>query len=179
MTQISDEKIKAIASEYLTNGMVKTKALQSIGYTKNYAEHGGLKLFDNVRLKEEIARQQALLSEKSMISLIRSQLQLQAIADENQHTHPAAAFSAIATLLKTIPNAFKAEQPNPDNLRAKSLSIQSIAEIRKLAELQHKLQGRPVESLIDSLPVVEAITEQAAEFVVKEKPHTPQGAGMS
>ena len=58
MNRISDEKIKAIAAEYLVNGMVKTKALITVGYSKNYAEHGGLKFFDNDRLKDEIAHQQ-------------------------------------------------------------------------------------------------------------------------
>jgi phage terminase small subunit len=84
MNRIPDEKIKAIASEYLTNGMIKSKALQTVGYSKNYAEHGGLKLFDNDRLKNEITRQQAKIEKISEISVISEQQKLLEIAEDVQ-----------------------------------------------------------------------------------------------
>jgi len=57
--RLSDEKACLIATNYCTNGNKKTKALLRAGYKRSYAEHGGLKLFDNIKVKEAIARIQA------------------------------------------------------------------------------------------------------------------------
>ena len=57
--RLSEEKANAIAAEYCTNGYNKVQALLAVGYSVNYANHGGLKLLDNVRVKQAIARIQA------------------------------------------------------------------------------------------------------------------------
>ena len=57
--RLSQEKANAIASEYMTNGHNKVQALLAVGYSVNYANHGGLKLLDNDRVKQAIARIQA------------------------------------------------------------------------------------------------------------------------
>ena len=51
MNRLSEEKAQAIAVEYSTNGFKKVAALLTIGYSKNYANHVGLKLFDNDKVK--------------------------------------------------------------------------------------------------------------------------------
>ncbi|MDD5355692.1 MAG: hypothetical protein PHY56_04105 [Candidatus Omnitrophica bacterium] len=57
--RLSPEKAKAIATEYLTNGLRKVDALLACGYAPVYARKGGLKLWDNIVLKDAIAQIQA------------------------------------------------------------------------------------------------------------------------
>jgi hypothetical protein len=65
MGKLTDDRLKALAAEYLTNGLQKVKALISVGYSTNYAEHSGLKLFDNVRFKAILAQLQAKIDIKT------------------------------------------------------------------------------------------------------------------
>lgn len=58
--RLSKEKAAAIAAEYHTNGFKKVMALLSVGYSVNYANNGGLKLFDNDSVKTAIAKIEAL-----------------------------------------------------------------------------------------------------------------------
>ena len=51
----NQETVDAIAQEYCTNGLIKSKALKAVGYTNRYAETRGLKLYDNVRVKPCLA----------------------------------------------------------------------------------------------------------------------------
>lgn len=57
--RLSKEKAQAIASEYKTNGHKKVLALLSVGYSVNYANHVGLKLFDNDKVVQAISRIEA------------------------------------------------------------------------------------------------------------------------
>jgi len=137
MNRIPDEKIKAIASEYLTNGMIKSKALQTVGYSKNYAEHGGLKLFDNDRLKEEIARQQAKIEKISEISVISEQQKLLEIAEAAfKDKRYAAAVSAHCAIIKTI-GGFQAEKQPVENLAGKVLDAKKAEDMRKIADMYY------------------------------------------
>jgi len=137
MNRIPDEKIKAIASEYLTNGMIKSKALQTVGYSKNYAEHGGLKLFDNDRLKEEIARQQAKIEKISEISVISEQQKLLEIAEAAfKDKRYAAAVSAHCAIIKTI-GGFQAEKQPEENLAGKVLDAKKAEDMRKIADMYY------------------------------------------
>ncbi len=63
--RLSDEKARAIAAEYCTNGFRKVDALLSLGYSKTYANNIGLKIFDNDRVVQAIARIQANLQAKT------------------------------------------------------------------------------------------------------------------
>lgn len=54
--RLTDERVNAIAQAFFECDMVKSKALQTVGYSKNYAEHTGLKLFDNDRVKAVISK---------------------------------------------------------------------------------------------------------------------------
>ena len=54
--RLSQEKATAIATEYYTNGFKKVVALLSVGYSHNYANNVGLKLFDNDRVKTALER---------------------------------------------------------------------------------------------------------------------------
>ncbi|KKN16745.1 hypothetical protein LCGC14_0972820 [marine sediment metagenome] len=58
----NQETVDAIAQEYCTNGLIKSKALKAVGYTNRYAETRGLKLYDNVRVKAAIAKVLAKLA---------------------------------------------------------------------------------------------------------------------
>ena len=50
-----DSTVEAVAQAFTSNGRVKSTALQAAGYSRHYSRHGGLKLFDNVRLKQAIS----------------------------------------------------------------------------------------------------------------------------
>jgi len=63
--RLSKEKANLIASNYMTNGLKKVQALLDAGYSTSYANNVGLKLFDNERVKEAIARIQASTVVKS------------------------------------------------------------------------------------------------------------------
>jgi phage terminase small subunit len=67
--RLSQEKAQAIAIEYMTNGQKKAEALETVGYSKSYAYHNGLKLFDNDRVKAEIAKIQAKTDYKCEITV--------------------------------------------------------------------------------------------------------------
>jgi hypothetical protein len=134
MNRISDEKIKAIAAEYLTNGMVKTKALITVGYSKNYADHGGLKLFDNDRLKDEIAHQQAKIAAKTGITVAYCQNLLLQLADKAKAKgHYGVARSCISDLIKTI-GGFQADRQPAVNLARKALNAKTAEELRRFAD---------------------------------------------
>ncbi len=58
--RLTNEKAYAIASEYCTNGFIKTKALLSVGYAETYATRPGLKLFEHSKVLQAIAKIQAV-----------------------------------------------------------------------------------------------------------------------
>ena len=75
--RLSQEKANAIASAYMTNGNVKSTALLSVGYSKNYAEHNGLKLFDNDRVKQAISKIQARNDTKTTYNALQAEQELE------------------------------------------------------------------------------------------------------
>lgn len=50
----NNETVQAIAREYCSNGLKKVEALVEAGYSESYARAIGLKLYDNVALKQAI-----------------------------------------------------------------------------------------------------------------------------
>ncbi|KKL91763.1 hypothetical protein LCGC14_1891480 [marine sediment metagenome] len=73
MNRLSEEKAQAIATEYATNGFKKVMALLSVGYSHNYANHVGLKLFDNDKVKTALARIKAMTVSKTGFTLADAQ----------------------------------------------------------------------------------------------------------
>ena len=66
MPSIRDQStVEAIAREFCSNGRDKGSSLRDVGYSRNYSEHSGLKLFDNVRLIEAIASIDAISATKA------------------------------------------------------------------------------------------------------------------
>ena len=52
-----DSTVEAIAREFTSNGRNKAKALETMGYSKGYANTQGIiVVYSNVRVKEAIAR---------------------------------------------------------------------------------------------------------------------------
>ena len=57
MPCIRDENlVEALANEYIKNGMNKSKALIAVGYKEKYAHTLGLRLLEDIRVREAIAR---------------------------------------------------------------------------------------------------------------------------
>ncbi len=77
--QASELKLKAVAQAYVTNGYKKVEALKAAGYKTSYAEHGGLKLFDNIRLITLIDEYRAKLEVKSDYTREQHLLELEAL----------------------------------------------------------------------------------------------------
>ena len=71
--RLSEEKAQFIASTYCTNGFEKVKALLAVGYSKHYANHVGLKLFDNDKVKLAIVRIQNVQVAKTGYSIEQAQ----------------------------------------------------------------------------------------------------------
>jgi len=65
---IAEIKLKAIAAEYLINGLNKVKALTSVGYKQYYAERQGKQIFNNVQFKAILSQMQAKNELKSDIT---------------------------------------------------------------------------------------------------------------
>ena len=119
--RLSEEKANAIASEYLTNGFKKVKALLAIGYSKTYANNIGLKLFDNDRVKQAIDRINASVKANTSVtvqSIIKELDDLHVKADAKKD------YSTVARCIelkgKTIA-AFADKQVNIDDNEVKQL----------------------------------------------------------
>lgn len=90
--RLTDERIQAIAQNYCTNGYIKSKALLDAGYSESYSEHNGLKLFDNDRVKAEIAKIMAETAKNTQITVeyIQSEHQRLALLAEAKGDLPTA-----------------------------------------------------------------------------------------
>ena len=94
--RLSKEKAQGIAAEYCTNGFKKVEALLTMGYSTTYANHVGLKLFDNDKVKRAINRIQAVVIAVTGYSVEQSQAEFeQARVLAMALKQPAAAVSAI------------------------------------------------------------------------------------
>ncbi len=94
--RLSNEKAQLIASTYCTNGLQKVIALLTVGYSKHYANHVGLKLFDNDKVKQAISRIQAIQIAKTGYSIEQAQAEYEeARALAIKINQPAAAATAI------------------------------------------------------------------------------------
>ena len=169
MNRISDEKIKAIANEYLTNGMVKTKALQAVGYTKNYSEHGGLKLFDNDRLKNEIACQQAEIERKSSINITELQTKTmeryEACVQKGQESN---ALRALDMLIK-MQGGYTQDRPNPEQTKITAEARARAALLR--ADFEEMINRKYNTVTIESQTITE--TDQNSGHEGVSPPNTP------
>lgn len=77
--RVSQDKADLIASNYMSNGFQKVKALIDSGYRESYASSVGLKLYDNVRVKESISRIQAGVKTKTNITVASIQSELEQV----------------------------------------------------------------------------------------------------
>jgi hypothetical protein len=98
---LSREKANAIAAAYMTNGYRKVDALLSVGYKTTYANSNvGLKLFDNVRVKEAIARIEAANNAKTdfTVEFVRKEMMelLEDCKKENDRTNRKGAVELMA-----------------------------------------------------------------------------------
>ena len=94
--RLSDEKAQFIASTYCTNGFEKVKALLAVGYSKHYANHVGLKLFDNDKVKLAVVRIQNIQVAKTGYSVEQAQAEYEeARALAIKINQPAAAATAV------------------------------------------------------------------------------------
>lgn len=66
--KVSKAKLKAIAAEYLTNGLNPVNALVHVGYSRKYAQSYHKHVFDNQQLQDIIAKMQAKIELKADIT---------------------------------------------------------------------------------------------------------------
>jgi hypothetical protein len=99
--RLSKEKAGLIASNYCTNGYKKVQALLDCGYATTYANNVGLKLFDNDRVKEAIARIEARNAVNQAMTVEKVQeLYMGAHDLALEHNQPSAAVSAITGIAR-------------------------------------------------------------------------------
>ncbi len=95
--RLSQEKASGIAAAYMTNGFKKVEALLSIGYSDTYANNVGLKLFDNDRVKQAIAKIQAQATVEVGFSVTQAQQEYEdARVLSMSINQPSAAVSAVS-----------------------------------------------------------------------------------
>lgn len=94
--RLTDEKATEIAQQFYLNDQIKSVALIEAGYSKSYATHGGLKLFDNVRVKSAILKIQTEMKARFNGSVEQSVKDYEAARQLAMRINqPAAAVSAI------------------------------------------------------------------------------------
>ncbi len=71
--KLSKEKAEAIAAAYCTNGYRKVDALLEMGYSTHYANHVGLKLFDNATVRTAIDELQAHSKAGTVFTLLQAE----------------------------------------------------------------------------------------------------------
>jgi hypothetical protein len=136
MNRLSPEKAKAIAAEYLTNGLNKVDALKSLGYKPLYAERGGLRLFDNVCVKAEIARMQALTAIKSGITAEKIQLGLEALRLKAEAKGDLSTAARCYELLGKSIAMFTDNINQTDVVRQAELNAEQEAEVQRIATIR-------------------------------------------
>jgi phage terminase small subunit len=77
MGKVNQEKIDLIASEYCTNGYKKVDALLKAGYKDSYARSIGLRIYDDIRLKQAIERIQAHTKTKTAYNALQAEQELE------------------------------------------------------------------------------------------------------
>ena len=94
--RLTDERVNAIAQEYCSNGLLKSVALKTVGYSDSYATHNGLKLFDNDRVKKAVFALQAKAAEITGYSIAQAQVEYEAARQHAEKLRqPAAEVSAV------------------------------------------------------------------------------------
>ena len=94
-TKINPATAKLLASEYLSNGLKKALALQSIGYSKAYSYSSKSDvLFDNDIVKKAIDDKIALLEVKNDYTREQSQRELNEALDVARSKHDAQAMTS-------------------------------------------------------------------------------------
>jgi len=97
--RLPKEKAALIASNYMTNGLKKVKALLDCGYSTSYANNVGLKLFDNELVKAAISRIEAVNMAQTGWSVAQAQERLLRYADQAEtDKQSAAAVSAVVAV---------------------------------------------------------------------------------
>ncbi len=136
MPSIKDQNtIDLIADNYCTNGQVKGKALRSAGYSKHYSEHGGLKLFDNIRVKQAIDRRMADLAVVCQHTIEDSQRKLDRAYDLAEKLNQPSAMVSSTREMDVIHGLIK-ENIQIDTLEQAELTAAERREARILAKLR-------------------------------------------
>ena len=95
MPDIRDNStVEAIAQAFTSNGRVKSLALEAVGYQERYSRTVGLKLYDNIRLIEAIARIDGITEDKCDYSRESQLEKLQDIVSTTKN-QPSAVVAAI------------------------------------------------------------------------------------
>ena len=155
--RLSKEKANLIASEYYTNGFEKVKALLGIGYTRHYATHGGLKLFDNPLVTTAIAKLEARGSLSLDVTMAECQANSRYIVEQGKSDNKLEAiargneqlFRSIGGFTDNVNNA----QSLQINVKARSLPTDE----RKCLEAS----AEPINEDTSLEQAIEACTEEA------------------
>jgi phage terminase small subunit len=122
--RLSKEKAGLIASNYMTNGLRKVDALLDAGYSTSYANNVGLKLFDNDRVKEAIAKIQAKNAVDGDMTIEKVQeMYLEMFDLSKQNNQPSSGVSAITGIARLygMDKDASTDKQEPDKITTEEL----------------------------------------------------------
>ena len=131
--RLSNEKANLIASHYCTNKYKKVKALLDSGYSITYSNNVGLKLFDNSKVIEAIARIEA----SNKVAMVRTVQSLDDMLVKAYHlaeqTNQSSAMVSASTAIARLYGMDK-QTINTDQDEQRELSASEQEQADKIAQ---------------------------------------------
>lgn len=134
-SKLTEERVQALAKHYCTNGYIKSVALQSVGYSKNYSQHNGLKLFDKDRVKQAMAKEMQELAEKTAITIKLQQQRHARLARLAEEKGDLATATRNEELIGKTIGAY-IDRTQQDNEQVRELSETETRELKRIAAIR-------------------------------------------
>jgi len=136
--RLSDEKIKLIAQAYVANQFNRTKTLQSLGYSKTYANNAGLKLFENIRVKDATTLVMQETNKNMVYDKSKAEQLLLDLLDRCKTSNDRSNEVAVLREMNTI-NALRVDVVNTnDTTQQKAIDENAMLEAKRMAEIRLK-----------------------------------------
>jgi hypothetical protein len=132
--RLSKEKAGLIASNYCTNGFKKVQALLDSGYKTSYATSAvGLRLYDNIKVKEAIACIEARNAASATMTVDKVQSLYQAAYDLAEETKQSSSMVSAATGIARLYGMDK--DASTDQARVEQLDAKQAEQANRIANI--------------------------------------------
>ena len=136
MNRLTQERVNQIAAEYIAHNYKKGEALLACGYSKTYANSIGMRLFNNVRVKDALRRMHANLSLKTDITMAFIQSEHLRLAKEAEEA------GDLATATRNIEGAGRTIGAYTETIRTGEIKEERQLDEREQAEAARIAQIR-------------------------------------